>query len=88
MPFVDEERITVWRAAEPPDVAVALAEAEAAEYMNEADRRYLGFCLQAYRMFDEPGHGAEVYSLMRDSGAPSDATRTAFFNTGEEWQEP
>ncbi|MGW1060372.1 hypothetical protein [Micromonospora rubida] len=83
-PFVYEERITVWRAVSF-DAAVALAEAEAAEYTNEFDRRYLGFA-QAYRMFDELGHGAEVYSLMRDSELPSDAYLTTFFDTGEERQ--
>ncbi|WP_446219379.1 hypothetical protein [Micromonospora sp. IBHARD004] len=83
-PLVYEERITVWRAVSF-DAAVALAEAEAAEYANEVDCSYLGFA-QAYRMFDELGHGAEVYSLMRDSQLPPDAYLTAFFDTGEERQ--
>ncbi|MEW2591927.1 hypothetical protein [Micromonospora aurantiaca] len=83
-PFVYEERITVWQAVSFDD-AVAQAEAEAAAYADEADRIYLGFA-QAYRMFDELGHGAEVYSLMRDSELPPDAYLTTFFDTGEERQ--
>ncbi|WP_320067716.1 hypothetical protein [Micromonospora sp. RTGN7] len=84
-PFVYEERITVWRAVSF-DAAVALAEAEAAEYANKISCSYLGFA-QAYRMFDELGYGAEVYSLMRDSELPPDAYLTAFFDTGEERHE-
>lgn len=83
-PFVYEERITVWRAVSF-DAAVALAEAEAAEYADEVGRSYLGFA-QAYRMFDELGHGAEVYSLMRDSELAPGAYLTSFFDTGDERQ--
>ncbi|SCG64273.1 hypothetical protein GA0070213_10871 [Micromonospora humi] len=37
-------------------------------------------------MFDEWGHGAEVYSLMRDSDLPAGAYLTRFFDTGDERQ--
>jgi hypothetical protein len=83
-PLVYEERITVWRAVSF-DAAVALAEAEAIEYANEVGYSYLGFA-QTYRMFDELGHGAEVYSLIRDSELTPDAYLTAFFDTGHERQ--
>jgi hypothetical protein len=83
-PFTYEERITVWRAASF-DAAVAQAEADAAAYADQADCVHLGFA-QAYRMYDELGHGAEVYSLMRDSDLPGGAYLTAFFDTGDERQ--
>ncbi|MEK8108219.1 hypothetical protein NKG94_31080 [Micromonospora sp. M12] len=63
-----EERVTLW-CATSCDAAVALAEAEASEYAEGIDRVCLGFA-QVYYLFDEPGHGTEVYSLMRDSDLP------------------
>lgn len=83
-PITYEERITVWRAVSL-DAAVVLAEAEAVEYADQVGCGYVGLA-QAYRMFDELGHGAEIYSLMRDSDLPPDAYLTAFFDTDEERQ--
>ncbi|KAB1932608.1 hypothetical protein F8271_25160 [Micromonospora sp. ALFpr18c] len=83
-PVVYEERLSVWWAVSF-DAAVALAEAEAADYANGVGCRYLGLA-QAYRMSDGLGHGAEVYSLMRESVLPPDAYLSAFFDTGEERQ--
>ncbi|MFE9191045.1 hypothetical protein ACFYL6_15660 [Micromonospora sp. NPDC007208] len=83
-PFVYEERITIWRATNF-DTAIALAEAEATEYTEDIDRAYLGFA-QVHHLFDEPGHGAEIYSLMRDSALPADAYLDRFFDTGDERQ--
>ena len=85
MPDTYEERMTLWRAGSF-DAAIAQAEAEAAEYAEEVGGTYLGFA-QAYHLFDEPGHGAEVYSLMRDSELAPEAYLTAFFDTGQERQE-
>lgn len=38
------------------------------------------------RLFDEPGHGAEVFSLLRDSHLEGDEYIQAFFATGSERQ--
>ena len=76
-----EERITLWQASSMEE-AFALAEAEAAEYADEEDD-YLDLA-QAYKLFDEPGHGAEVFSLMRSSELEPDAYLDAFFDTGDE----
>jgi len=79
-----EERITVWRAASFEE-AIGLAEAEASDYAELVGYRYLGLA-QAYQMAEELGHGAEVYSLMRDSDLPPDVYLSTFFDTGEEHQ--
>ncbi|HEX5597962.1 MAG TPA: hypothetical protein VFX61_18400 [Micromonosporaceae bacterium] len=79
-----EERITVWR-ARGFDEAIALAEAEAADYAELVGCRYLDLA-QAYHLADEIGHGAEVYSLVRGSNLPPDAYLSTFFDTGWERQ--
>jgi hypothetical protein len=76
-----EERITLWQ-ADSAEEAIALAEGEAAEY-SEDDDEYLELA-QAYELFDELGHGAEVFSLMRSSHLEPDAYLDAFFDTGKE----
>jgi hypothetical protein len=83
-----EERITLWR-AEGFDAAIALAEAEAAEYAAVIEERpdvYLGLA-QCYELADEVGNGAEVFSLMRDSRLPPSDYLNAFFDSGDERQE-
>lgn len=80
-----EERITLWRATSAED-AIDRAEAEAEEYaatIEESPCEYLGLA-QAYQLDDEPGDGAEVFSLMRDSALSPDAYTTRFFATGAE----
>jgi hypothetical protein len=47
--------------------------------------RYLGLA-QAYRLADDVGHGAEVYSLIRDSDLEPEAYLDAYFDTGAERQ--
>jgi hypothetical protein len=80
-----EERITLWQ-AESVDNAIAHAEREAADYAADlADVRYLGLA-QAFNVFDEPGNGIEVFSLMRDSALDPDSYLTRFFDTGNERQ--
>lgn len=76
-----EERITLWQASSLEE-AIALAEAEAAEYAGEEDD-YLDLA-QAYKLFDEPSHGAEVFSLMRSSRLDADTYLDTFFDTGDE----
>ena len=79
-----EERITVWRATNFEE-AVGMAEAEASDYAELVGHRYLGFA-QVYQLADEIGHGAEVYSLIRDSNLPPDVYLSTFFDTGRERQ--
>lgn len=81
------ERITLWR-ADSADHAIELAEHEAAGYLAlmEAGDEYLGLA-QAYRLAEEPGHGSEVFSLLRESELDHDAYLDAFFDTGAERQQ-
>lgn len=84
-PPLYEERITVWRASSVEE-AVARAEAEAQTYaaaIEEAPDTFLGLA-QAYRLFDEPGDGAEVFSLLRESGLTAEDYVDTFFDTGAE----
>ena len=83
-PATYEERVTVWKAASFDD-AIALAEAEATEYAADVDGEYLGLA-QAYLMADPLQHGAEVFSLLRDSPLEPNAYLDAFFDTGSERQ--
>jgi hypothetical protein len=80
-----EERLTLWR-AEGFDQAIALAEAEALGYAAEQPGMTFAGLAQAYRLFDEPGHGAEVFSLIRESGLEPQDYLTRFFDTGQERQ--
>lgn len=82
-----EERITLWRAASI-DEAIALAETEAEDYAKTvvgAPGPYLGLA-QGCELEDEPGHGAEVFSLMRSSDLDSTVYLDTFFDTGREHQ--
>ena len=81
-----EERVTIWRAASF-DEAIALAEGEAAEYAETlGDVSDLGL-VQAYALSESPGHGAEVFSLVRDSALAPDEYLDQFFDTGGERQQ-
>src|SRR4051794_41894857 len=75
-PWVYEERITMWRAPTFDD-AIRMAEGEAQEYVRDMEDEYVGLA-QAYHLPDEPGHGAEIFLLMRDSTLASDAYLDAF----------
>ncbi|MFJ9627815.1 hypothetical protein ACIRU8_08990 [Streptomyces sp. NPDC101175] len=80
---VYEERLTLWRALSP-DEAIARGESEAREYCAALDGvEYVDFA-ETYRMDDEPGEGAEVFSLMRESGLPAGEYVGRFFATGAE----
>jgi hypothetical protein len=79
-----EERVTVWRAADP-DAAIGMAEAEAREYAEAIDADYLELA-QVYVMADSLGDGAEVFSLVRDSSLNTAEYLAAFFDTGSEHQ--
>ncbi len=81
-----EERLTLWN-TESLDAAIELAEQEAASYVEDTTSfRYLRLA-QAYHIGDDcPGHGDEVYSLLRDSALGPDDYLSAFFDTGTERQ--
>ncbi|GAA1615289.1 hypothetical protein [Actinoplanes couchii] len=79
-----EERITLWRASSP-EQAVNLAESEAAEYASDVAGEYLGLA-QVYAMDAGPEHGAELFSLLRDSPLPPTAYLDTHFDTGTERQ--
>ena len=81
-----EERITLWR-ARSADHAIELAEREATEYaalMDPGDE-YVGLA-QSYELADEPVHGSEVFSLLRESDLEHEAYLDTFFDTGRERQ--
>ena len=81
--FIYEERITTWLAPSF-EAAVAMAEEEAEEYTAFFERQtYVGLA-QAFWMFDTPRHGAEVFSLMRDSALEPEEYLSTFFTTGAE----
>ena len=79
-----EERVTLWRAS-GFDTAIVLAEDDARDYADDNDALYLGLA-QAYRLAEPPGHGTEVFSLLRDSDLDSEDYLDAFFDTGGERQ--
>lgn len=81
-----EERITLWQ-AKTHEEAIVLAEQEADEYAaaGHGMDAYLGLA-QAFQLFDEPGHGAEVFSLIRESRLDSETYLDTFFDTGDERQ--
>ncbi|MGI3785384.1 MAG: hypothetical protein ACRYG2_31925 [Janthinobacterium lividum] len=84
-PPLFEERITLWRATSVEE-AVRRAEAEAEVYagtIDEAPDTFLGLA-QAYQLFAEPGDGAEVFSLLRESGLSAEDYLETFFDTGGE----
>jgi hypothetical protein len=84
-PATYEERITLWRASSPEE-AVTLAEVEAGEYSADLAVDYLGLA-QVYCLADGPGHGAELFSLLRDSHLQPASYLDAFFATGDEHQD-
>ena len=79
-----EERITIWQ-AKSEDEAIALAESEAWDYIEDTDATYLGLS-QCFHMFESPTSGKEVFSLIRRSVLPPDHYLNAFFDTGQERQ--
>ncbi|HXA30547.1 MAG TPA: hypothetical protein VN193_17585 [Candidatus Angelobacter sp.] len=78
-----EERITLWR-ADDGEEAVAKAESEASEYAAALEDVHDLGLQQAFHLFDEPGEGGEVFSLMRASALEPREYVTRFFDTGLE----
>jgi Domain of unknown function (DUF4288) len=81
-----EERITLW-SAESADDAIEQAEADARRHEAQRDVEYLGMA-QSYRLEDEPGDGAEIFSMTRKSTLESDPYLDTFFDTGDEYEQP
>lgn len=78
-----EERITLWQAPSF-ESAYDHAEADAEAYAADiASMIYTGLA-QAYWMFDPPAHGAEVFSLIRESKLKRKRYLRRFFTTGRE----
>lgn len=84
-PATYEERVTLWQAVDAEE-AITLAEQEAAHYIDGMDSAYLGLA-QVYTLFDNPGHGAEIFSLIRRSELDPSTYLDTFFDTGEENQQ-
>jgi hypothetical protein len=83
-PRTYEERITLWQ-AHSAAAATALAEDDAHGYADTIEATYLGLA-QCYSCPDLPGHGAEVFSLMRDSDLGRVDYLDQFFDTRAERQ--
>jgi hypothetical protein len=79
-----EERMTLW-SADSFEAALERAEEEARRYATALSMRYLGLA-QAYRLADQPGDGAEVFSLVRQSDLDDKAYLATFFDAGTERQ--
>ncbi|OLP47049.1 hypothetical protein BJM39_00925, partial [Salmonella enterica subsp. enterica serovar Javiana] len=71
--------------ADSPDAAIALAEHEAQDYATELGGESLGLS-QCFALADAPGHGAEVFSLIRRSDLAPDSYMDRHFDTGAEHQ--
>jgi hypothetical protein len=80
-----EERVTLWRASDF-DEAIALAEEEANEYAGTLGMVYLGLAQAFHPAESDMRSGAEIFSLVRQSGLEAEAYLTAFFDTGAEFQ--
>lgn len=79
-----EERFTLWSAASLGE-ALSLAEREAHAYAHEHGFTYVDFA-DAYELATpgRPGHGDEVFSLLRDSPLDPAAYVSHHFATGSE----
>ena len=81
-----EERVTPWK-ADSHDEAIRRAEREVRTYVSDVsdEGEYTGLA-QSFELFDEPGDGSEVFSLMRDSDLDPESYLDQFFDTGDERQ--
>jgi hypothetical protein len=80
-----EERLTLW-AVPDFEAAVAAAESDARDYADSnPECTFIGLA-QAYHLQEDPGHGAEVFSLLRDSALTADEYLATYFDTGSERQ--
>lgn len=79
-----EEGVTPWQGGDV-DGAIEAAKRVADAYASDVNVEFVGLS-QAYVLTDRPGHGAEVFSLMRDSDLEPDAYVDRYFDTGTERQ--
>jgi hypothetical protein len=84
-PRTYEERLTLWHAPDP-DAATESARSEASDYASSLAGCVFTGLIQTYELYGEPGQGAEVFSLMRDSSLAADDYLDRFFDTGDERQ--
>lgn len=72
------ERITVWQC---PDASAAMRRAgeDASTYARASGCDAVPGFAQSYELYDPPGHGCEVFSLMRMSALEPDAYVERFF---------
>ena len=77
-----EERVVLFEADDAAD-AIRQAEAEAADYGESAGCEVLPM-IQTFKLFGGVGSGAEVFSLMRESGLDPELYIDRFFDTGDE----
>ncbi len=82
---VYEERVVIFD-ADDVDAVMAMAEQEADEYADTVGAESLD-CFQSFVLADQPGQGAEVFSLMRNSDLDASAYLDRFFDTGDERQD-
>ncbi|MER7187322.1 hypothetical protein ABT404_49025 [Streptomyces hyaluromycini] len=75
--------MTLWT-ARSADEAIERAEGEAREYCEGLDGVEYVMFAEAFRIDGTPGEGAEVFSLMRESGLPPGEYVQRFFATGDE----
>jgi len=80
--FTYEERITLWNASDA-DAAIQLAEKEAKEYAKKNSVSYSGFCT-SYQLPLQPGEGAEIYSIIRNSDLDPEQYLDEHYDTAEE----
>ena len=86
--FLYEERLILVQASSF-ETAIALAEREAEEYasrIEDSHDEYLGM-VQAFHLFSDPGHLAEVFSLLRESPLGPDDYLARHFSAGTEHQQ-
>ena len=76
--------MTLWH-ADSVEEAFALAEAEAAEYVEALDLKYLGLA-QSFHLASTPKSGGEVFSLIRQSSLDPQQYLATCFATGRELQ--
>ena len=79
-----EERVTLWK-AESVDAAIAMAQEECESYVDDLGGEVLGLS-QAYALGMKPGHGVEVFSLIRRSELLPGEYLDRHFDTGSEHQ--
>jgi hypothetical protein len=76
-----EERITLWQAVDA-DEAIGKASRAADDYAAEGGFQRVDY-VTSYEMFEPPGEGSEVWSLMRDSWLPPEEYVERFVIEGD-----